>query len=258
LQDFLTASGFGLLAAVISLGALITVCLAAGFTRARAGFFGALAASLIILIAAFHILPEALESHSQAWIYALGGFLGGAAIQYGLVRTAGGPRRSERMIALAPVLAIAVHSTLDGWTYAVTFSVDTMTGISAATGLVIHEFPEAIICFLLLQKAGFSDIRALIWAFVASGVTTAGAAILGAPFVASLSITTLSLLFAVSAGLLVQVGLSHLIRQANQSAWQSTTALVLTGFLLVTVLSVMQADISMADDHHHHWVEVAD
>lgn len=252
LQEFLTASSFGLMAAVISLIALVAVCLAAEFTRKRAGFFGALAASLIIMIAAFHILPESLSAHPMAWMFAVLGFVGGFALQSGLKRAAGGPRRSERMIALAPVIAIAVHSTLDGWTYAVTFSVDTMTGVTAATGLVIHEFPEAIICFLLLQRAGLTNAQALFWAFMASGVTTAASAVIGAPFTAGLSMVTLSILFALSAGLLLQVGISHLVRQASQTGWIKTSPLVITGFLLASAFTLVQAEVSHAGVAHGH------
>lgn len=258
MQALLTASSFGLMAALICLIALTATRLAAGFTRAHASLFGGIAASLIIMIAAFHILPEALGGHHLAWVFAIGGFLGGFALQYTIRQVSGGPRRTERMIALTPVLAIAAHSLLDGWTYAVTFSVDTMTGISAATGLIVHEFPEAVICFLLLQKAGLSDSRAMLWAFLASGATTAGTAFLGAPFTAGLSESVLSVLFAISAGLLLQVGLSHLLRQAKQSSLARTMPAILTGFFMASMFSILLSNSTFADTAHSHVTPVTD
>lgn len=247
MQDLLTASSFGLLAALVSGTALLGVILAAKFTRAHASLFGALAAGVVIAIALFHVLPEALEMGSFAPVFALAGFLLGFAIQFGLKRASTLKGVHLRTAALAPVLAIAVHSMIDGWTYAVTFSVDTLTGVSATTGLVVHEFPEAIICFLLLQRTGLSDRMSALWAFVAAGVTTAGAAIIGAPFAESLTPVMLGILFAISAGLLLQTGLSHVVRQAGQVGWFRTSPLLLAGFAVAGLLSLTHIEPTLAE-----------
>jgi len=58
---------------------------------------------------------------------------------------------------------------LDGVVYAVTFAVDAGAAAGAGLGLIVHEFPEAVICFLLLQRAGVGDRTAFIGAFAAAG-----------------------------------------------------------------------------------------
>jgi zinc transporter ZupT len=39
----------------------------------------------------------------------------------------------------------------------ITFTVSIFTGMLAATGMVLHEFPEGIITYLLLLRGGFSE-----------------------------------------------------------------------------------------------------
>jgi zinc transporter ZupT len=43
------------------------------------------------------------------------------------------------------MLGIGFHSFIDGFIYAITFTVSIFTGLLAATGMVLHEFPEGII-----------------------------------------------------------------------------------------------------------------
>ncbi len=83
------------------------------------------------------------------------------------------------------MLAIAVHSSLDGTVYAVTAAIDPFTAISTATGLILHEMPETLICFLLLQRGGFTDRSATLLAFLAAGATTLVSAIISGPFALS-------------------------------------------------------------------------
>jgi zinc transporter ZupT len=40
------------------------------------------------------------------------------------------------------MLGIGLHSFIDGFIYSITFSVSIFTGALAATGMVLHEFPE--------------------------------------------------------------------------------------------------------------------
>ena len=75
-------------------------------------------------------------------------------------------------IGLVPMLGIGFHSFIDGVIYSVTFTVSIFTGLMTATGMVLHEFPEGIVTYLLLLRGGFSKQRSLLLAFIAAALTT--------------------------------------------------------------------------------------
>jgi len=216
----LSAIVFGMIAAGVALAALVLVQRAAGFTRRNGPLAAAFAGGLVITIAVTHLIPEAMTMAPNAPWLVLGGFAFGFVLHSMIGAAAhahGEDLPASRIGALAPVLAIAMHSALDGLIYSVTFAVDASTAVIAATGLIIHEFPEALICFVLLQRAGLSNRKAMLFAFLASGATTFSAAAISAPYAGSLDPQTLGLLFALVAGLLLHVGAAHLIHEAAEA-----------------------------------------
>jgi len=241
----LNAALFGALAAAAALAGLLALARAAAFTRRNAGVFAAFAAGLIIGVALLRLVPEALHAHELAPWMLLAGFGAGFLIQRGM--EAGFGRDSALALALAPVFAIALHSMLDGVVYAVTFAVDAGAAAGAGLGLIVHEFPEAVICFLLLQRAGVGDRTAFIGAFAAAGLTTLAAAILAAPAAGALPEPTLGALFAFIAGLLLNVGAGHLLTHAGDAGWGRATPAVLAGGLVAAGLTLA----SPAHDHGH-------
>lgn len=241
----LSASIFGLIAAAISLVALIGVRLAARFTRAQAPLFAAFAAGLVIAMAILHLMPEALVMTDRAPLLVLAGFGAGFLLQRGIEAVPGteGGKGPGLAFALAPVFAIALHSTIDGVVYAVTFSVDFFTGITAALGLAVHEFPEAIICFVLLQRAGLSDGKAFVWAFIAAGSTTLIAAVLAAPIASGLPDAALGDVFAVVAGIMLHVGATHLLSHAGEAGWARATPVVILGAAAALAITQLRSEV---------------
>ncbi len=216
----LSAIIFGMIAAGVAVLALVLVQWAAEFTRRNGPLAAAFAGGLVITIAVTHLIPEALTMAPGApWLVLLGfgfGFLVHNILGAG-AHTHDRPQPASSAAALAPVIAIALHSALDGLIYSVTFAVDANTAVIAATGLIIHEFPETLICFVLLQRAGLSNLKATIFAFLAAGGTTFTAAAISAPYAGLLDAQTLGILFAVVAGLLLHVGAAHLLHEAGHA-----------------------------------------
>lgn len=70
------------------------------------------------------------------------------------------------------MLSIGFHSFIDGVIYSITFNVSILTGVLAAVGMVLHEFPEGIVTFVLLERAGFSRRRSTLYAFLAAALST--------------------------------------------------------------------------------------
>lgn len=249
----LSATLFGLAAAAIALATLFAVRFAAGYTRAQAPLFAAFAAGLLIAMAILHLIPEALTMSGRAPILVLAGFGAGFLMQRGIEAWPGNSRPgggTGLAFALAPVIAIGLHSSVDGLVYAVTFSVDFFTGLSAALGLTVHEVPEAIICFVLLQRAGLSDRKSFIWAFVAAGLTTLLAAALTAPFAASLPAPVLGDVFAVVAGLMLHVGATHMLSHAGEAGWMKSTPLVILGAVAAIGLTQIKSELTHPGPAH--------
>jgi zinc transporter ZupT len=114
------------------------------------------------------------------------------------------------------MVGIGFHSFLDGVIYSVTFNVSIFTGVLAAIGMVLHEFPEGIVTFLLLERGGFSKKRSAIYAFLAAAISTPLGTLVSYPFIDDIATPTLGVLLAVSAGALVYVGASHLLPEVEK------------------------------------------
>ncbi|MFP4192330.1 MAG: zinc ABC transporter permease, partial [Candidatus Hydrogenedentota bacterium] len=82
---------------------------------------------------------------------------------------------------------------------------------------------------MLLQRAGLSNAKAFVWAFIAAGLTTLAAAVLSAPVAAGLSDAVLGDVFAVVAGIMLHVGATHLLSHAGEGGWARATPVVLLG-----------------------------
>ena len=69
--------------------------------------------------------------------------------------------------------------------------------------MVLHEFPEGIITYLLLMRGGVYERRAMLLAFLAAAVTTPFGMLVSYPLIRQIEEATLGILLAVSAGALV-------------------------------------------------------
>jgi len=90
------------------------------------------------------------------------------------------------------------------------------TGILAAIGMILHEFPEGIVTYLLLIRGGLTETRSLLLAFLAAAVTTPLGTLTSFPFVSQIDQQLLGVLLSLSAGVLVYVGATHLLPMAEQ------------------------------------------
>lgn len=244
---------FGALAAIVAGLALVLVRTASGFTRANAPLLAAFAGGVVITMALVKLLPEALALSTRAPWLVLAGFAFGF-ILHAVAGAAGhgAPERALRRASLAAVGAVATHSVLDGLVYAVSFQVDPAIGFAAASGLVLHEFPEALICFVLLQRAGAGDRLALIGAFLASGATTFTAAALAGPQTGALDPETLGVLFAFVAGLLLHTGAAHLLHEAGDAGAVRGGLAVFAGAGVAALMTLGHGSHGHAPGAHDH------
>jgi zinc and cadmium transporter len=141
-------------------------------------------------------------------------------------------------IGIIPMLGIGFHSFIDGIIYSVTFNVSIFTGALAAIGMVLHEFPEGVVTFLLLKRAGISRKKSAAYAFLAAAVSTPFGSLVSFPFIKRIDQSALGILLALSAGTLVYVGASHLL-PAVEKENEKYTIITLGVGILVAILIVL-------------------
>jgi len=145
---------------------------------------------------------------------------------------------TEYAVGVIPMLGIGFHSFIDGVIYSVAFNVSIFTGVLAAIGMILHEFPEGIVTFVLLERGGFSRRKSAVYAFLAAAISTPLGTLVSYPFINNIKQSTLGILLAISAGALVYVGASHLL-PAVEKENKKYSILALTAGVLVAVFIVM-------------------
>lgn len=241
---------FALAAAAVTTVGLVAVHVWAGWARERAGWFAAFAAGALISIAILHLIPKAFLATGQTPAYLLAGFAGAYFLNSGVLAFSNGKRTPAMAAGLLPLVAIAFHSFVDGIAYAVTFSVDYATGVLTVIGLIFHELPEGIIVFTLLQRAGFADRKAFLLAFLGAALTTPLGAVTGTLLLSDLAPDTLGMLFAITAGVLLYIGTSHLLPHVDREPLRrKIPALVLGGIIGVAASSLHGHEEAAAPEH---------
>ena len=102
--------------------------------------------------------------------------------------------------------------------YSVTFAASFVSGVYAALGLILHEFPEGVIAFAILRRNGFRNRSAFLIAFGAAAATTPIGALLASPVMIHLGEAAIGQLYALSAGLLLYVATGPLMAPLREEA----------------------------------------
>ena len=134
------------------------------------------------------------------------------------------------------MLGIGFHSFVDGVIYAITFNVSIFTGILSAIGMVLHEFPEGIVSFLLLKRLGKEEKKSSLIAFITAGLSTPLGTLVSFFFIRNISKTALGHLLAVTGGVLLYVGASHLIPAVEQENKRFSFLTLMVGILVALII----------------------
>lgn len=253
---------FGLLAALVTSLGLIAVALRSDWSARQSGLFSLAAGGMLIALTLLHILPEALQHNPAAPRFVLGGFLAGLMLTFA-VRTLFPERAGGRAEALTPLLAVALHSFLDGVIYSVTFAASFESGVYASTSLIMHEFAEGVIAFAILARHGFRVKEALFFAFLAAAVTTPLGALVSGLFVGGLGPAVVAALYAMSAGLLIYVATGPLMQPLREETPMRSLAALGGGVGIALLLMAMPLHkhgdgLDGHDDHAHHLHHLSD
>ena len=215
-NTFWTALGASSLAAIFTTLGIYVIRRFERWGRENTIYFICFAAGVLISVSFLHIIPKAFSMNAHAPIYLFAGYICLHLFNRFINAFVCDKSSDEQYgIGLVPMLGIGFHSFIDGIIYSITFTVSIFTGILAATGMVLHEFPEGIITYLLLIRAGFKAGTSLFLAFLAAALTTPLGMLVSYPYISKIDEPLLGAFLAFSAGALVYVGATHLLPQAE-------------------------------------------
>ncbi len=211
----------------------------AGWAKRRAVHFQSFAAGVLISVAFVHLVPKSFSMVDSSPLFFLAGFLAlYLSNRFLTLHAHNGAVRPEAAVGLIPMIGIGLHSFVDGIIYAVTFRVDLFTGALAATGMILHEFPEGVVVFVLLTRGGFASRKAFLLAFLAAGLSTPLGALVSYPFISRVHPLQLGALLALSAGALIYVGATHLLPQVERENPRYSVLTLATGIAVSAVVIV--------------------
>lgn len=200
-------------------------------------YFISFAAGVLISVSFIHIIPKSIEMNQQAPVYILVGFVSMYLInRFVKVLVCHEHECTDVTIGIIPMIGIGLHSFIDGVIYSVTFNVSIFTGVITAIGMVLHEFPEGIVTYLLLKRSGFSERKAIIYAFIAAALTTPLGTLVSFPFLESITRPTLGILLSISAGALIYVGATHLLPAVEKENKKFTLISLAAGILIAVII----------------------
>lgn len=242
-NTFWSALAASLLAALVTSLGIYTIRRFAGWGHRNSTYFMCFAAGVLISASFLHIIPKSLSMNAQASVWLLAGFFGMHLFNRFLTAFVceKDPDRKEYAIGIVPMLGIGFHSFIDGFIYSIAFTVSILTGYLATMGMVLHEFPEGIITYLLLVRGGFGERDAMWLAFLAAAATTPLGMLVSYPLISEIEKPTLGALLSLSAGALVYVGATHLLPRAEQEKKRYSLVALAGGVLVAVVIVASKA-----------------
>lgn len=234
---FWTALSASSLAALVTAVGIYTIRRFESWGLKYSIYFVCFAAGVLISVSFLHIIPKSFAMSGIAPACLLVGFLF-LHIFNRFITAFVCERQPDAQygIGLIALIGIGFHSFLDGFVYSITFTVSLYTGALAATGMVLHEFPEGIITYLLLMRGGFKEKSSLILAFLAASLSTPLGMLVSYPFINRIDRPLLGALLSLSSGALVYVGATHLLPQAEKEHRKYSLFALAAGILVAVVI----------------------
>ncbi|MFO7738604.1 MAG: ZIP family metal transporter [Desulfatiglandaceae bacterium] len=241
-NSFWTALGASFLAALVTSVGIYVIRHFERWGRENSIYFICFAAGVLISVSFLHIIPKAFSMNGNAPIYLFAGYISLHVFNRFINAFVCDKSSDEHYaIGLVPMFGIGFHSFIDGFIYSITFTVSIFTGLLASTGMVLHEFPEGIITYLLLIRGGFSKRMSLLLALAAAALTTPMGMLVSYPYISILNEPFLGALLSFSAGALVYVGATHLLPQSEAEHKKYSLFALSAGILVAFIIILSKA-----------------
>ena len=241
-DNFWTAIAVSMLAASVTSAGIYTIRHFEKWGRRNTIYFVCFAAGVLISVSFLHIVPKSFSMNPHSPVYLLTGFFGlhlfnRFVTAFICEKTPDG----QFGIGVVPMLGIGFHSFIDGIVYSITFKVSMFTGALVAAGMILHEFPEGIITYLLLVRSGFSERKSLLLAFIAAALSTPLGTLISYPFISHIGSQFLGALLALSGGALIYVGATHLLPQAEKEQKRYSLFAFIAGIAVAVIIVLSEA-----------------
>jgi zinc transporter, ZIP family len=200
----------------------------------------ALTGGIVVAVALFDVLPEALEAvgepHNVMALVGVG-FLAFFLAERVLVlhhRDEPEQARAHAHVGALGAAGLSAHSFVDGLGIGLAFGLDTTTGLLVFLAVISHDFADGLntVGFILRQSG--NRRQAIRWLAV-----DAAAPLVGAIVGASLSVSeeNLGYLLALYAGFFLFMGATDLLPEAHQHPSRLRVLLTVIGFVAVGALA---------------------
>lgn len=199
-------------------------------------FFAALAAGVLLSTSIF-LLSDVFEESRNGPLAVLAGYFSLFLIDRLVQRPEGR--------AFTAFFAIAAHSTIDGVQYGILFQHNMMAGAFGAVGLILHEFSEGIILFLIMRSVGIATGFAALLALIGTAVTTPMGTWVALSVIPTLSDDMLALGLGYAGGALLFVGASQLPSEFGKLRFRASLLTYMAGAVVGVLL------MQVAHNHHH-------
>jgi len=229
--QFSTALTASLLAGLVTTVGIYVIRYFEAWGQRNTTYFSCFAAGVLISVSFLHIIPKSFEMNERAPFYLLAGYLSIHFFNRFLTAYVC-DKNPESAMGIIPMLGIGFHSLIDGVVYSITFSVSVFTGVLTAIGMVLHEFPEGIVTYVLLIRGGFTKKKASVLAFLAAALTTPLGTLVSFPMISQIDKSLLGALLSISAGALVYVGATHLLPHAEHEPRKYSLVALLGGIFV--------------------------
>jgi len=204
----------------------------------------ALTGGVVVAVALFDVLPEALDALGDAQkttALAGAGFLGWFLIERLLVlhhRDAPDEARAHEQVGTLGAMGLSVHSFIDGLGIGLAFGVDTATGVLVFVAVAAHDFADGLnaVSFVLNQSG--DRVKARRWLRIDAVAPLAGAAVGSA---LEVSEHFLGGVLALYAGFFVYLGATDLLPEAHQHASWLRVGLTVLGFAAIFAITRIAA-----------------
>ena len=202
----------------------------------------ALTGGVVVAVALFHVLPEAIEildDPQRVGLLVGAGFLAFFLAERLLVlhhRDAPEEARAHSHVGALGAGALAIHTFIDGLGIGLAFSLDTATGVFVWLAVIAHDFADGLNAVAFVLHQGGTRRRALTWLTIVAVAPLFGA-IAGAAL--EVSEESLGALLALYAGFFLYMGAGDLLPHAHEHPSAKRVAVTLAGFLGVLALSLL-------------------
>ena len=196
----------------------------------------ALTGGIVIGVALFEVLPEAIDAvDDSARVTALVGlgFLIFFLAERALVlhhRDDEEQARAHHQVGVLGAAGLSIHSFVDGLGIGLAFGVNTTTGLLVFIAVVAHDFADGLNTVSFILRQSDNRRRAITWLDV-----DAIAPLIGATVGAAISVSEYALghLLALYAGFFLFIGATDLLPEAHQHPSRLRVALTAAGFVAI-------------------------